>query len=168
MYEKFGEFDSFEELNRAAAAQKAEGDEEALFALAQENGLDKEDVEDYLDGIVEELATVSMAAIGKLKLEKEDLKLGGVLSDWGDELMEMCMESQELAAAVRKKGKDLAGYIAATADSGWKNRVIVDKRIVNKTKEVKKIIGTHEFAIGIPDRKTRRELARAYYLEVTE
>lgn len=168
MYEKFGEFDSFEELNRAAAAQKAEGDEEALFALAQENGLDKEDVEDYLDGIVEELATVSMAAIGKLKLEKEDLKLGGVLSDWGDELMEMCMESQELAAAVRKKGKYLAGYIAATADSGWKNRVIVDKRIVNKTKEVKKIIGTHEFAIGIPDRKTRRELARAYYLEVTE
>ncbi len=168
MYEKFGEFDSFEELNRAAAAQKAEGDEEALFALAQENGLDKEDVEDYLDGIVEELATVSMAAIGKLKLEKEDLKLGGVLSDWVDELMEMCMESQELAAAVRKKGKDLAGYLAATADSGWKNRVIVDKRIVNKTKEVKKIIGTHEFAIGIPDRKTRRELARAYYLEVTE
>lgn len=168
MYEKFGEFDSFEELNRAAAAQKAEGDEEALFELAQENGLDKEDVEDYLDGIVEELATVSMAAIGKLKLEKEDLKLGGVLSDWADELMEMCMESQELAAAVRKKGKDLAGYIATTADSGWKNRVIVDKRILNKTKEVKKIIGTHEFAIGIPDRKTRRELARAYYLEVTE
>lgn len=168
MYEKFGEFDSFEELNRAAAAQKTEGDEEALFALAQENGLDKEDVEDYLDGIVEELATVSMAAIGKLKLEKEDLKLGGVLSDWVDELMEMCMESQELAAAVRKKGKDLAGYLAATADSGWKNRVIVDKRIVNKTKEVKKIIGTHDFAIGIPDRKTRRELARAYYLEVTE
>nr|DAV32545.1 MAG TPA: PcfK-like protein [Caudoviricetes sp.] len=168
MYEKFGEFDSFEELNRAAAAQKAEGDEEALFALAQENGLDKEDVEDYLDGIVEELATVSMAAIGKLKLEKEDLKLGGVLSDWVDELMEMCMESQELAAAVRKKGKDLAGYLAATADSGWKNRVIVDKRIVNKTKEVKKIIGTHEFAIGIPDRKTRRELARAYYLKVTK
>lgn len=168
MYEKFGEFDSFEELNRAAAAQKAEGDEEALFALAQENGLDKEDVEDYLDGTVEELATVSMAAIGKLKLEKEDLKLGGVLSDWVDDLIEMCMESQELAAAVRKKGKDLAGYIAATADSGWKNRVIVDKRIVNKTEEVKKIIGTHEFTIGIPDRKTRRELARAYYLEVTE
>ena len=168
MYEKFGECDSFEELNRAAAAQKAEGDEEALFALAQENGLDKEDVEDYMNGIVEELATVSMAALGKLKLEKEDLKLGGVLSDWVDELMEMCMESQELAAAVQKKGKDLAGYIAATADSGWKHRVIVDKRIVNKTKEVKKIIGTHEFAIGIPDRKTRRELARAYYLEVTE
>lgn len=125
-------------------------------------------MKDYLDGTVEELATVSMAAIGKLKLEKEDLKLGGVLSDWVDELMEMCMESQELAAAVRKKGKDLAGYIAATADSGWKNRVIVDKRIVNKTREIAKILGTHEFAIGIPDRKTRRELARAYYLEVTK
>ena len=42
MYEKFGEFDSFEELNRAAAAQKAEGDEEALFALALETGSVKE------------------------------------------------------------------------------------------------------------------------------
>ena len=28
MFDKFGEFDSVEELNRAAAAQKAEGDEQ--------------------------------------------------------------------------------------------------------------------------------------------
>ena len=43
MFDKFGEFDSVEELNRAAAAQKAEGDEQALVLLAQENGIDKED-----------------------------------------------------------------------------------------------------------------------------
>ena len=33
MWDKFGEFDSVEELNRAAAGQKEEGDEEALIAL---------------------------------------------------------------------------------------------------------------------------------------
>lgn len=57
MIRKFGIFDTVEELNRAAAAQKAEGDEEALFALAAENGIGQEDVQDYLDGEVEELAT---------------------------------------------------------------------------------------------------------------
>ena len=36
MFDKFGEFDSVEELNRAAAAQKAEGDEQALVLLAQD------------------------------------------------------------------------------------------------------------------------------------
>ena len=44
MFDKFGEFDSHEELNRAAAAQLKEGDDEALMALAQENGIDEEDV----------------------------------------------------------------------------------------------------------------------------
>ena len=29
MFDKFGEFDSVEEINRAAAAQKEEGDEDA-------------------------------------------------------------------------------------------------------------------------------------------
>ena len=53
MFDKFGEFDSVEELNRAAAAQKAEGDEEALIAIALENGIEKEDAEDYMDDCVE-------------------------------------------------------------------------------------------------------------------
>ena len=69
MIRKFGIFDTVEELNRAAAAQKAEGDEEALFALAAENGIGQEDVRDYLDGEVEELATPLMAAVGKLDME---------------------------------------------------------------------------------------------------
>ena len=33
MFEKFGEFDSVEELNRAAAAQKEQGDDEAVIAV---------------------------------------------------------------------------------------------------------------------------------------
>ena len=78
MFEKFGEFNSAEELNRAAAAQKEQGDEEALILLAQENGIDREDAEDYYDSAVDMLATPAMAAIGKLAIESADLKLGGV------------------------------------------------------------------------------------------
>ena len=61
MEHRFGIFDTVDELNRAAAAQKAEGDEEALFALAAENGICREDVEGYLDDAAEELATPLMA-----------------------------------------------------------------------------------------------------------
>ena len=63
MFDKFGEFDSCEELNRAAAAQLKEGDDQALVALALENGIDEEDVKDYIDGEVQELATPLMAAL---------------------------------------------------------------------------------------------------------
>lgn len=164
MFDKFGEFDSVEELNRAAAAQREEGDEEALVLLAEENGIDPEDVEDYLAGCTEELATPLMAAVGKLNVEKEELKIKGILSDWVDELVSMCTEEESFARAVRKKGKDLAGYIALTADSGYEHRAVVDKVIVKRTTTIKSIIGSHEFSIGIPDKKTRRELARQYYL----
>ena len=57
MFEKFGEFDSAEEINRAAEAQKREGDTEAVLVIAEENGIDREDAEDFLDGIVPELAS---------------------------------------------------------------------------------------------------------------
>lgn len=164
MFDKFGEFDSVEEMNRAAAAQRAEGDEEALVALAVENGIDKEDAEDYMDGCMEELATPLMAAEGKLKMEAEELKLQGILMDWVDELRMLCAEREDFARAVRKRGKDLAGYIARTAENGYENRAVVDKRIVEKAVKIKRIVGNHEFAIGIPDKKTRRELAEAYYL----
>ena len=43
MEKKFGIFETVEELNRAAASQKAEGDLEALIGIAVENGLEIED-----------------------------------------------------------------------------------------------------------------------------
>ena len=52
MFEKFGELNSVEELNKAAAGLKEEGDVASLIVLAEENGLDKEDAEDYAAGEV--------------------------------------------------------------------------------------------------------------------
>lgn len=164
MFDKFGEFDSAKEINEKAAELKAAKDEAGLVALAAENGIDKEDAEDYMDDCVGVLVSPLMAAVGKLTVEAKELKLKGVLLDWLDELKVMCSESEAFAVAVRKKGKDLAGYIAATAEAGYENRAVVDRRIVEKTVQVKKILGNHEFAIGIPDKKTRRELAIKHYL----
>lgn len=164
MFNKFGEFDSAEEINAKAAELFAANDEEGIRKLAEENGLDKEDAEDFMDGCMPELTTPLLAAMGKLKIESEDLKLRGVLLDWVDEIKQLCTEEESFARAVRKKGMDLAGYIAKTAESGYENRAVVDKRIVAKAGKIKSIVGNHEFSIGIPDKRTRREIAKAYYL----
>lgn len=164
MWDKFGEFDSAEEINRAAAAQFAEGDVESLKLLACENGIDEADVEDYVDGQVDELTTPVLAAIGKLDMEIVELHITGVLLDWTEELKALCTREEAIARAVRKKGKDLAGYIALIAETGYKNRAVVDRKIVEKTTEVKKIVGNHEFSIGIPTRAERKEIIKSYYM----
>ena len=164
MFDKFGEFNSAEEINRAALAQRDEGDEEALKILAKENGIDEEEVEDFIDCCMDELVSPLTAAVGKLDVECEELKIAGVLKDWVDELKIRCMNDEAFARAVRKKGKELAGFIALTAETGYKNRAIVDKRIVDKCKTIKGIVGSHEFSIGIPDVATRKELAQQYYI----
>lgn len=164
MFDKFGEFDSYIELNKAAAAQRAEGDEEALILLALENGLDREDAEDYMDGCVDELCNMTMAAVGKLSVEMEALKLEKVLKDWAEELKSWCIDDYVIAEGVRRKGKRLAQYIALLASDGFKNKATVSKEIVNLcSKEIKQIVGNHEFAIGIPDKATRHRIAEEYY-----
>ncbi|MBR1909200.1 MAG: hypothetical protein IJ821_01295, partial [Lachnospiraceae bacterium] len=65
MFDKFGEFDSYEEINKAAKGLKEEGDTESLKELAKENGIDIEDVQDYFNGITDALTNKSMAALGK-------------------------------------------------------------------------------------------------------
>ena len=45
-------------------------------------------------------------------MESKELKLEGVLEDWVNDLIDLCSEDNELSLAVRRKGKDLAGYIS--------------------------------------------------------
>ena len=102
MFEKFGEFDSYEEINRTAKAQLEEGDLEAIKTIAEENGLDPEDAEDFCTGAIEELTTPSLAAMGKLELEAKDLSLTGALRDWTNFIEQLCLEDEEMALAVRR------------------------------------------------------------------
>lgn len=166
MFEKFGEFDSVEELNRAAAAQKAEGDEEALILLAQENGIDKEEAEDYMDGVVDELANASMAAIGKLKVEAEQLKLDGVLVDWKEEIVKECIDHEGMARAVRRKGKRLCDCLATMLRFAFENKVQVSDEVVKATKVThngKEEPMRGQVYLGMPNRRQVKELARKYY-----
>lgn len=112
MFDKFGEFDSAGELNKAAAGQLKENDIEALMELAAENGIDKDDALDYINGCTNELCSDIMAAYGKLEIEKKDIKGKGKTAESTalkiiiDMTCSMC-DDMELAKAVRKKGKSI-------------------------------------------------------------
>lgn len=166
LYEKFGEFDSVEELNRAAVAQRNEGDEEALAILAQENGIDKEDAEDFMDGCVDELATPLMAAVGKLEIEDEQLKLQGVLVDWKDAVVEMCTDDEKMQRAVRKKGKCLRDCMAALLRFAFENKVPVSEEVVKATKVTHN--GKEEqmrgpVYLGMPNKHEVKQIVKKYY-----
>ena len=74
LFSRFGEM-NLEELNRAAAGLKEEGDLESLEALALENGLDPEDAGDYASGDVSQLTTLRQAALGRIKVQEEQTKI---------------------------------------------------------------------------------------------
>ena len=158
MEHRFGIFDTVEELNRAAAAQKAEGDGESLFALAAENGIAREDAEDYLDGAVEELATPLMAAIGKLDMEEAELGLESQLKDWKGCLAQMCSESPGMCRGVFRGDRHLADFLTAGLKAASQSRVRVPDRIAEKAGIP---LGIY---IGMAGRDELRRIAEGYYM----
>lgn len=161
MWDRFGEFDSVEELNMAAAGQKEEGDEAALIALAEENGIDKADAQDYMDGVVEELASPLMAAQGKIKVESAEMKPVEIMEDWMQYILLRCTEDQEMARAVRRKGKSLKGCIAALLKWSFENQNEVDSEVI-KAAGLK---NGSRVTLGIPGMGTARKIITEYYIK---
>ena len=160
MFDKFGEFESYEEINKAAEGLKEEGDTESLKELAKENGIDIEDVQDYLDGIADALTNKSMAALGKLEVEVADLKPKDIMEDWADYIRTLiCSGDEAFQIAFRKKGKSLKGYIGALLKWSNKNMHDIDK-------DIKKAAGfTGNVKLGIPGSARAKKIIKEYYLE---
>lgn len=159
MFDKFGEFDSAEELNMSAEGLKREGDTASLIELAVENGIDKEDVEDYIDGCVDKLATPLMAALGKLEVESQELKPKEIMADWLEYIKMQVTESEMMAAAVRKKGKSLRGCIAALLKWSFENQRPIDEDMLEKAGVKNARVG-----LGIPGMGRAKKIIDAYYM----
>lgn len=157
MFDKFGEFDSAEKINRAAAAQLGEGDTEAVLTIASENGIDKEDARDYIDGCVPVLATPLMAALGKLDMEAAELKPYEIMEDWLQYIKLRCAESPAMAEAVRKKGKSLKGCIASLLVWSLKHAKPVDPDVLKATGI------SYRVTLGIPGMGRAKEIITEYY-----
>ena len=159
LYSNFGEFDSVDEMNRTAAGLLKEGDIDSLKVLAKENGIDEADTEDYINGEFKELATIKMAAEGKIRIEKEYLGLTEALEDYADWIIKEAMEDEKLAKAVRKKNKSLAGALGEVLKAAWYIKAPIHADII-KAADIK--CGRVE--TGAPGMKTTTKLMREYYL----
>lgn len=157
MFDKFGEFDSAEEINASAAGLKAEGDTESLITLAKENGLDPEDAMDYMDEITTVFCSPLMAALGKLQIEAEELQPEDIMSDWTEYIKMECSKSFEMATAVRKKGKTLRGCITKLLVWSMNHQHPVDKEILQMAGI------TYRVSLGIPGMGTAKSLIHEYY-----
>ncbi len=73
MFEKFGEYDNVDEFNDRARELISEP--ASLRTLAEENGIDPEDVEDYMAGEMKDLADAASYALGRIKVELENTKI---------------------------------------------------------------------------------------------
>lgn len=73
MFEKFGEYDNVDEFNDRARELISEP--ASLRILAKENGIDPEDVEDYMAGEMKDLADAASYALGRIKVELENTKI---------------------------------------------------------------------------------------------
>lgn len=162
-------FKTVKELNDKAAELKRAGDLSELVKLAEENGLEKEDAEEYMESEDPEdfLCNATMAAIGKLNMEEQDLHLESQMKDWKDFIVQMLTDypmdypedGAALANAVFNPDKQLLDVLAAGLKLASKNRIKVDMRII-------KAAGLPESAayIGMCGRDDLKKIILDYYL----
>lgn len=160
MFDKFGEFDSCEELNMCAEGLFNEGDMESLKIMAKENGIPEEYVQMYIEGETPELCDPLTAALGKLDIEAADLKPEGIMLDWIEYIKGQCMDHDEMTAEVRRKGKSLKGCIGALLKWSFGHQKDIDKEIIKAAG-----VSARRVTLGIPDMGQAKHLIRGYYME---
>ncbi len=158
MYERFGEFDSEEEINETAVNLRIEGDKESIRILAEENGIDGDVVEAFLEGDLLYLCNAMSAAIGKIEVEARAMQAGEIMADWVEYIKWKCYDDDGIARAVRTKEKSLKGCIGELLKWSFRHQRPVDKDIL-------KAVGvTGKCTLGIPGMGTAQKIITDYYL----
>ncbi len=158
MFEKFGEMDSAEEINELAENLFNEGDMDSIRALAEENGIEADMAELYLEGETPELCDAMTAGLGKIEIEENELKPKEIMKDWVEYLKVLCMDSEEVARQVRRKGKSLKGCIAALLVWSFGHQQEVDKDILKQVQ-----VNARRVTLGIPGMGQAKKIIREYY-----
>lgn len=159
MFDKFGEMNSYKEINELADNLFNEGDQESLKEMAKENGIMQEFVEMYLQGDIPVLCDPLTAALGKIDVEAEELKPKEIMEDWVEYLRGQCMENEILAYQVRKKGKSLKGCIAALLKWSFANQIPVGQDILKEAG-----VKAGRVTLGIPGMARTKKIITDYYM----
>ena len=160
MFEKYGEFDSAEELIAAVTNQIAEGDTQAALEIARENGIDEMDVEDIIDGTpAAEVLTPCIVALGKLQIEAEAYKKNdSIIVDWIEYIKALAIDSEEVSRMIRRKGKSLAGCLGELLKFSYAHAFSIPNEITKAAG-----IGNANVKLGIPNAGKCKEIIRRYY-----
>lgn len=159
MFTKFGEMNSYKEINELVENMFNEGDIKSLKEMATENGIPEDMTEMYLQGEIPQLCEAMDAALGKIDVEVRELKPQEIMLDWVEYLRGQCMENEMLAFQVRKKGKSLAGCIGTLLQWSYTNRVSVHKDVMKATG----IKGSYKLGM-CPGIATAKKLITEYYM----
>lgn len=159
MFNRFGEFDSAEEINTLAVNLRKEGDQESIRTLAEENGIPEEIAECFISGDFMYLCDAMTAAIGKIEIECTELKPEEIMQDWVEYIKEQCFEDEHMAAGVRKKRKSLEGCVGALLKWSIGHQIPVKREIIKASG-----VNTSRCTLGIPGMGTAKKLIREYYL----
>lgn len=163
MFDKFGEMNSYTEINELAANLLQEGDLDSLKELAKENGIPDDYVEMYLEEDIPSLCDSTSAAIGKIDVECMKLKPKELMLGWVEYIKGLCMENEMVAHQVRKKGKTLQGCMAVLLEYSFKNQITVDKTIIKAAG-----VSAGKVTFGVPGMAKAKELIRDYYMGGTK
>lgn len=172
LYEKFGEFDSAEEINRAALAQISQGDYEAVKTIAKENGIDEGEAQDFLEGIYPELCGPFSAAVGKLHVEAEALGLPMTMQLWVEHIILMMEKDLDLEdrlgevlmKGIRRKGKNMAELFGKLIVETSRTRKNTPSEIVAAARKIDSSIPS-TLPIGDISKKRFEEIVREYYID---
>ncbi len=119
---------STREFNDEADRLRSSGDTKGLYDLAKKYGIEKEDVEDYMDG-AETLATPLILALAGIEEAKKKLETKGVIADWLGVLESMTAESEELAEKVTFGGKSIKDLLGKVLKQAFESKVRVNDDI---------------------------------------
>lgn len=160
----YKEFDSVEALNKEAEKLLKAGNEKEIINLAINQGIDKDEAQDYIDGIVDTFATANMAAMGKLSIKEKELKIEGILKDWMNTIRRVVLEDKDIAEKVYRKSVE--GCLTEMLAYSFENKVKVPDAIASVTTVT--INGKKEkmrtpVYMGVPNSTDARQIVQKYY-----
>ena len=91
--------------------------------------------------------------------EQKELKPKGIMVDWCEYIKTSSMEDEELAKAVRRKGKRLKACIGEILKWAFANQQRVDKDIIKAAG-----VSASKITVGMPGQAEARKIIREYYL----
>lgn len=159
LFATFGEFDTFTEINELAENLFNEGDLDSIRKVARENGIPEDFVEMYIEGDIPVLCDAMTAAVGKLDVEAEDLKIKGLMVDWVEYIKASCQEYPFMAYGVRSKAKSLKRCIAELLRYSFANQWEVPADIKAEAK-----VNAGKVTFGVPDMAKAKEIIMDYYM----